>query len=306
MLDDIMIFIKVVEQNSLSKAAKTLNIQTSTVSKHLAELEYKLGKSLFTRDTRNISITEYGKFIYDRFKHMPTYLNDTINTVPNNSKLGKYSDEGELNLCLGSLVSYELICPELGEFVKTYPNIKLNIIFSSSIAKWPKENVHIVLASTFLNDDKLQNRFLRTEYAHLYCRSEYALKYGLPLQPEDLVNHQILGALSMDNKPIECMLLKNTKTGREFMLDSVNTPIRVNNSLYAKKIALNSDYIFGSWDFVCADDLKNGTLITVLPEWIGMKMDFYIVTKKNISRAEQLFIDFIYNCISHSYNQIFS
>lgn len=304
MLDDIMIFIKVVEQNSLSKAAKILNIQTSTVSKHLAELEYKLGKALFTRDTRNINITEYGKFIYDRFKHMPAYLNDTINTIPKNSKLGKYSDEGELNLCLGSVISYELICPQLDEFVKEYSNIRLNINFSPNITKWPGGNVDIVLASTYIADDNLQNRFLRSEYAHLYCRTEYAIKYGIPQKPEELVNHKLLGVLNLDSKPLDYMLLKNIKTGNEFLVDLSKTLIRINNSLYTKKIGIHSDYIFCSWDFVCAPDVKNGNLVAVLPEWVAVKIDFHIVTKKSISKAEQLFIDFMYNCISQAYNKI--
>lgn len=305
MLDNIMIFIQVVEAGSLGKAAKILNIQTSTVSKRLAELEFRLNKLLFIRDTRNINITEYGQFIYDRFRHLSVYLSDTLNRMDSNfNRLNKYDEEGELNLSMGAAISYELVCPCLDDFIKQYPKVKLNINFSINIIQWPSFDTNIVLAAKSINDNNLENRFLRTEYLKLYCSIDYALKYGIPLEPEELVNHKILGPLDIDNKALDYILLKNLKTNKEFLFSMADSPIRTNNALHMKKIGLHSDYIFGSWDSLCVDDLNNGRLIAVLPEWGAYKIDFYLTSRKKVSRLEQTFIDFIYNCMSKAYNKV--
>lgn len=308
MLDDIMIFIKVVEENSLGKAAQSLNIQVSTVSKHLANLENELKKQLFLRDTRNLKITEYGQFLYDRFKHLPSYLSDTINTISLNNSLNYdiNTSPGELNISLGSAISYELISPFLDKFTQLNPMVKLNVHHIANISKWPNDNTNIVLASQYLEDKNLDNRFLRSEYIKLYCRSEYAIKYGIPLEPIDLLNHKFLGGLDINGKPLNYLILKNIKNNKEVMLDASISQIRLNNQLHVKKIGSNSDFIFGSLDSLCAKEVQSGAFIQVLPEWIIFKLDYYLVTKKSINKNEQLFLDFIYHCMSTSYNKILS
>lgn len=304
MFDNIIIFIKVVETNSLGKAAQLLNKQVSTISKHLADLEYELKKQLFIRDTRNIRITEYGQFLYDRFKHLPSYLSDTLNTNHLNNNVN--TNDGELNISLGSAISYELISPYLDRFTELNPRIKLNISHIANISQWPDLKTDIVLASQYLEGINLDNRFLRSEYVKLYCRSEYAMKYGLPLEPIDLPNHRFLGGLDIKGKPLDYLILKNIKNNEEFILDASISQIRLNNQLHLKKIGANSDFIFGSFDSLCVKEVQSGAFIQVLPEWVIFKLDFYLVTKKNIGQNEQLFIDFIYHCMSTSYNKIVS
>lgn len=80
MLDDIVLFINLVETQSFTKVAEKLRLQPSTISKRISLLEQKLGDVLLKRDTRNISVTEYGKFIYDKFNHLSDYVNDVMNT----------------------------------------------------------------------------------------------------------------------------------------------------------------------------------------------------------------------------------
>lgn len=296
MLDDILLFVSLVESGNFKKTAELMSIQTSTVSKHIANLERKLGKTLLIRDTRNITITEYGEFIYDRFKHLPLYITDTLNTN-SISQINFQSHEGVLNVCLGSAISYEFITPQLDHFIQLYPKVKLNINFSTNFTQFHSKDTDIMLSPTYIKGKNLENRFLRTEYGKLFCSNKYADKYGIPLTVEDLNSHRIIGALDINNQVIDYVTMNNINTKEIYMLNLKSSSIKVNNPLHIKKIGVNADYIFGSWESLCCSDLKNGTIIAILPEWIAYKIDFYLVSRKRTTLIEQLFIDFISNCM---------
>jgi hypothetical protein len=60
------------------------------------------------------------------------------------------------------------------------------------------------------------------------------------------------------------------------------------------------EFIFGSWGFLCEEDVRLGKIVHILPEYETFNVDFYIVTRKNIRPVEQLFIDFVYRCANRS------
>lgn len=299
MLDDIALFIKLYDTQSFKKCAELLNMKASTVSKHIMNLEYTLGKSLITRTSRSFKPTKFGKYIYCQFKHISSYTQEVLNTYNKNSKENKSS--GVLNVSMSAAISYELICPVLDEFIKLNPNTQLNMDFTINITNWPTDNTDIVLSVNPINNPNFENRFLRTEYAYLYCRTEYVLKYGIPLEPEELVNHKIIGTMDVNKNPLNHLVLKNNKTNKEFLVDTSNVSIRVNNPLHLRRIGLESDFIFGTWDSLCVRDIEKENLIKVLPEWSAFEIDFYLVTHKIVTPRQQSFIDFIYHCMSRDY-----
>lgn len=300
MLDDISLFIKLYETKSFKKCAELLKTSPSTVSKHIAELEYKLGKLLITRTTKTFEPTPYGTYIYNNLRNIPVFTESVLqsyNTKRKNNKIGT------LNVALGTAISYELISPYIDEFIALNPNIKLNIKFISNISRWPSEDTNIVLGIAAIDHPTLNSRFIRTEKAKLYCSQNYLLKYGLPEKPDHLVNHRIIGML-YDTASYDHLIFHNTKNHSTFILDLSNINLRTNNLLHMKKIGMSSNYIFGSNDSLISQELQNGTIIPVLPDWYVFEMDFYLTTKKTINSLEQSFIHFIHNCMSKSYNSV--
>lgn len=302
MLDEMTLFIRLYEIKSFKKCAEILMIQPSTLSRRIIELEFRLKKQLIIRTSKSFKITEFGEDMYKRFRHLPNLAEVIVSSY---HKEQNSNQSGVLNIALGAAISYELIAPMLDEFMVANPNVKLQVNFTVNITKWPSENTSLVLSARCLEGRNLENRFLRSEYFKLYCRTQYVMKYGMPSDPEDLSNHRVLGGVDLDNKQsVDYVLLKNTKTNREYTLDLTNVPLKINNPLHVRKIGLESDYIFWSWDSLCAKDLAEGTILPVLPEWQTFKLDFYLVSKKNPTVLEQSFIDFIYYCMSKSYSRI--
>lgn len=303
MLDNILLFIKLYETRSFKKCAELLNTSPSTISKHIADLEYKLGKQLIVRTPKTFEPTPYGKYIYNNLRNIPAFTESVINSYHTKRK---NNNVGTLNVAIGTSVSYELISPYIDEFLELNPNVKLNIKFMTQISKWPSEDTSITLGMTEINQPTLDSKFIRTEKAKLYCSKEYALKYGLPEKPDQLVNHRIIGIIGVLHEEIldDHILIHNLKNNSSFILDLSNIKLRTNNLLHNKKIGMSSNYIFGSNDSLVSRDLQNGTIIPVLPDWYTLEVSFYLTTKKTINKLERSFVEFIYERMNKSYDLV--
>ena len=297
MLDDIMLFINLVESESFKKTAVVANMQTSTLSKHIASLEQRLGKLLMIRDTRNLTITPYGKFIYEKFKHLPAYLDSTIK---NNNKQQLKEHSGVLNLQLGTVISQEKINSHLNQFMLAFPDVKLNIMYSTTIQSWG-ENTDITLSPKYIEGSQFNNRFVRTEFFQFYCTNQYIMKYGMPLTVEELKDHRLVGGFATDNKPLDYLTLINQNTKEVYLLDTDNVFIRLNSAIHMKQIGVASDFIFASIESLCLSELRQQSLVKVLPDWTAYKLDFYLTSRKEVTQLEQAFIDFIYKCLGREF-----
>lgn len=315
MLDNIMLFVKLVENGSFRKAAEQLNIQHSTVSKRIMHLEESLQKTLIIRTTKDFELTKDGKFIYERFKHVSSYTDITLRNFNNNP----YSNMDEtISIALPTVLSYEIICPHIGKFMEGFPNVKLNLSFHYGKIQNAISEDEIKITNIYLerilsdsdmilttnNDVNMVNfdyRFMRNEAMKIYCTPEYAQLYGVPTQITDLHNHKIIGALDhVTSKEFDYIKLTQTNTDEVFMLDNSKSQIRSHSVLHAKQIGIHSNYIFGCWESLCTKEVNEGTLIEILPEWKAHEVSFYLLTKKKLNTIEQEVVKFLYRCLGYS------
>lgn len=296
MLDDIMLFVALVEYGSFKKTAQAMNMQQSTVSKHIAELEYKLGKILLIRDSRNFRLTADGIFIHERFKHLNSYIESTLNNLQHKRK---YNLHGEITVSLATVVSYESVSSYIDEFTSEYPDIKLNLLFQSDLPDMASGKTNLAFTYHNIKNNELNCRYMRTESAKLFCKPEYAHQYGLPQQIEDLEKHNLIGGVDMiNNTSTDYIKFTNLKTNKEYMFNNLNTNLRANNYFHIKKIGMTTTkYIFGCTASLCNKEVLNGELLPVLPDWETYSMDFYLISRKKVSDIEQKFIDFMYKCM---------
>lgn len=296
MLDNIIYFLRLYETRSFKNCAELFKIQPSTLSKHIAELEAKLEKQLIIRTSKRFEVTHFGEYLYNQFKHLPSFTEQALKVYDKNQNKNKYA--GTINVTMGIVISYELVCPYIGRFLKKYPDIKLNINFiSSPSSQWPVNNSDVILSSYYIKGQNLNNRFVRSECGNLYCTSDYAMKYGIPDTIEELTKHSILGFLDENLSPITYVKMKNINTEEEYFIDLSNSRVNVNSVLHLKQIAINSEFIFGSLRSSVLDELDNGLLLPVLPNWVLPRNEFYLTSRNQISDEAQLFIDFIYECM---------
>lgn len=292
MLDNITYYIALYETRNFRKCAEKLSIQPSTLSKYITELEKDFKQLLIVRTSRRFEITEFGEYIYNQFKHIPSFIESTIDIY--HKKLSRSRQHGELNVALGPDISYETVSPYIGAFMIENPYIRLNLSYIPYLSTWPSQNISLVLTVMSIDGDNLEHRFVRKDYFRLYCSSDYAMQHGLPKSVHELANHKIIGLVGHDSMPIKYHKLTNLYTDEEFVIDFRHNKLNANSALQMKKIGLHSDYIFPASDSLISDELANGKVIAVLPDWAVRENNIYIVSKKQVTAIEQLFINFLY------------
>ncbi|MDD3266054.1 MAG: LysR family transcriptional regulator [Burkholderiales bacterium] len=286
MIDDIFLFIILYEAHSFTKVAETSNIQQSTVSKRIYKLEAALGHALIIRNGTNFKVTEFGDYIYNKFRHIPLFISTTLESYKN----GFYSDSNDtITVSLPFILSYELLSPHIEKFMIFYPNVKLNILYEKDVPDFGV--VDFAITRHNINHLGFTTKFFRREYAHLYCSNQYAQKYGVPLSTHDLNDRKFINLILDGEKHI--LPLKNGKTSQEFIPHFCNN-LHIDNVMHSKQMGIHAtEHLFGCWDFMCAKELAAGVVVPILPDWSIHTLDFYLIQKFNARNIDKIFINFI-------------
>ena len=144
-------FLKLAETLNFSSAAKELFITQSTLSQQILNLEREFDQPLFVRNSHEVQLTEAGRLL---MPHAQESINAAENCITLVQEL-KHMLVGELNV--GVTFSFSNIMAEtMAEFLKKYPNVKLNVCYDSMAVLMEKLQHHdldLVLAFKPLKTD---------------------------------------------------------------------------------------------------------------------------------------------------------
>lgn len=302
MFEHIAIFISLIECNSFSKAAETLKLSQATISRKLNELEQHIGKVLVLRDTRNMSLTEDGILLFNKFKHLRKDLDNYLQEVNYANKVIK-NHKTSLRICLHSTISYELICPYLTYYTKQFPNVQLEIIFYS-VDLINDIHFDIGISHRILENPEYIVKPIRNDFLKLFCTPQYIAQYGYPKTINEFKSHNVVGCLDNSNNElteVKSLVLVNKYTNEEVIYKINESFIKTNSASHARKIGMSSDYIFWCWESLCEQDVMHGTLVPVLPEFnISKNNMFYLVYKYGLTHEGTKFCEFLYKCMEQS------
>lgn len=112
-------FLAVAREQNITKAAQTLYITQSTLSKQMMDLEEQIGKKLFVRGKRKISLTEEGFFLKNRAQEIIELLENTETALQSEEE----TLSGEICIGCGETVAMDIIVSLIKEFHDQYPNV---------------------------------------------------------------------------------------------------------------------------------------------------------------------------------------
>ena len=185
-------FIQVVEQGSFTKAAKTLDVSTSHISRQLTQLETRLGTRLINRTTRKISLTDAGHQYIISLKHIRQALSDATDHLQGTQQAPK----GLIRITgAGDFVSKQ-IAPLLAQFMKLYPQVSIEIDFSARNVNLIEEGIDLAIRFGRMHDSNLIARRLCNRDMSLVATPNYISKHGIPCSPDELIKHNCLRVLT--------------------------------------------------------------------------------------------------------------
>jgi DNA-binding transcriptional LysR family regulator len=185
-------FAKVVENGSLSAAARALNLSLASVSRQLAALEEQLGARLMNRTTRRLALTEGGRAYYERCRRI---LGDLAEAE---SALSQYqaTPTGRLIVSAPMLFGRHYLAPALPGFLARYPQVTIELTTIDRFVNLVEEGIDVAVRIGALSDSSLVARRLGA-FRRCVCASpRYLSARGMPREPADLAGHDCL-AFSM-------------------------------------------------------------------------------------------------------------
>lgn len=296
-LDDLFLFIRVVDVGSFVHTAKALKISETTVSRRIKNLERQMGISLLSVNTKNFELTDYGRQVYNEIKERYEPVNGLIESIENIIE-HKKEPIGTLNIVLPVVMSLELISPHIPKFISKYPKISLNIQYQNKEVDMIKDGVDIAILNHMPRQQTQKIRNVYSVYFKLYCSKAYAHKYGLPKTPDDLAKHLVVGYILDDGTIPNNVAITNIKT-EQITITSMPRRITTNNGLHSIKWVLSNEMICPLLESSISS-IQEG-IIEVLPEYQLYKMEYYLLRHPHSNSLNiQLFCDFLEKCLKET------
>jgi DNA-binding transcriptional LysR family regulator len=197
-LDDVSIFITVVERQNFSAAALELKISPSAVSKRISRLEHDLRAKLINRSSRRISLTAAGSAFFEACSGIRPIVDEATRAVQGLHNV----PGGKLRVHSSTGVGIKLIAPLIPAFLRQFPELELDLVTRVQGPRVVTQGVDVFLRTVDIHDKMLDSRDLGVCRYVICATSEY-LKTASPLRtPDDLKQHSCLLYLS-DKGPID-------------------------------------------------------------------------------------------------------
>jgi DNA-binding transcriptional LysR family regulator len=190
-LTSIKVFRQVVESGSFVQASEQLNISTAMVSKHVTQVEKRLGVRLLNRSSRTLSLTEAGKVYFERSK---TILDDLEHTELELASLNVVP-RGTLRITCPSWFAGQPLAGLLAEYHRRYPEILVDVSFEDRIVDLVEEGYDLALRFAGSADSLPAGviaRAVRPMAFYLAASREYLERNGAPQAAEDLSRHDFV------------------------------------------------------------------------------------------------------------------
>ena len=286
-LDDLAVFIRVIDRHSFSAAARDLHVDPKTVSKQIARLEQALGATLFERNTRNLRITDEGRAIAERARIALGVLDEIQELATGSSQILS----GTIRLTAPTPFGRKYVAPAIEDFCRLHPQVGFDLRLSDQVQDLYSGDLDLAVRIGELADSRLVARRIATNRRILVASPGYLRTHEAPAAPDDLVRHQCL-VFAYPGLRHDTWSLHN---GRQRKSIKVNGPLSSDNGdvLHGWCLAGLGISLRETWDV--HEDLHRGRLVRVLPGWEAepSKISLVRARREPVPRRLSTFSEFL-------------
>jgi DNA-binding transcriptional LysR family regulator len=285
-LGDLMVFTKVVETESLTKAGRVLGLPKSTVSRRMSRLEDHLGIQLLHRSTRAVTVTEDGALFFEYCLRSIGVLRDGERALQSRAR----HPQGVVRIAIPYVLGQELVCPVLPEFMDLYPDVRLVSVLTDDAVGLLRNGFDVALAIGPLADSGLVAIKLGTTGCGAFGAPEYFERHGAPQNHVELPRFDLLANGTLDRRHVWTLHRDHEEVSVEFTGKLV-----CNDLLFLRDAALAGLGIANLPAFLCKRELAEGRLVEVLPGWQTSDMSFFALfaDPKAVPVRVRTLIDFL-------------
>ena len=289
LLGGIGVLAAIAEGGSFARAAESLHLSPSGVSRAVSRLEARVGVRLLDRTTRSVTLTGEGRRLYAEVAPLLVGIEDAFTQTSGSAEVVR----GRLRVNVDAFFSRRMLAPHIGRFVDRYPDLSLELVTREQLGDLVSEGFDIAVRFGKAPSSTLVARKLLETRTLTLAAPSYIAKHGHPKSPKELADHL-------------CIQVRNSQTGRPMSDWTFNRGKKVITVRTSGRLLITE---VGTLLRACLDGVgiarlkaigvqglvDQGKLIDLFPKWPGETFPLYaLYPSRHLPPAKvRAFIDFI-------------
>ncbi|WP_462322249.1 LysR family transcriptional regulator [Halochromatium sp.] len=285
-IESLRVYLRVVDCLSFTRAANQLQMPRSTVSTSVRDLEERLGVRLLTRSTRSVAPTQDGAAFYERCTRL---LND-YDELETLFQASTQPLSGRLSVSVPGRMGRLIFAPALPKLLEQYPGLEVELSSTDREVDLIQDGIDCAIRVGDITGSSLVARPLGMLEMANCAAPAYLERHGTPQSIGELENHFAVRYASPTNARVEYWDVETPDGVQEMPLRSRVTANHA-EALIACCLAGLGMIQVPAYDV--RDDIRNGTLIEVLPKARAPAMPINIVYphRRHLSHRLRVFMD---------------
>ncbi|CAI3157885.1 HTH-type transcriptional regulator DmlR [Acinetobacter baumannii] len=255
------VFACVVEKSSFSGGARELGITTSAVSQQIRSLENEMDVILLHRSTRKLSLTEAGQAFFSSCQEM------LAAAERGKIRINELRDDliGDLRIATTPDLAVQHIIPALSHWMSAHRGLSVHFEVGHRYIDLIEERIDIAVRMSSTAVEESDSVIPMAFVDQILVASPSYLNQTSPiLHPNDLNNHELLSINAMNDS--RSFNFQHAKTGEKLNIE-MTSRLQSNNLQVAKALCQQGHGIARILYLDAQKELKNGSLIEILPDW---------------------------------------
>jgi DNA-binding transcriptional LysR family regulator len=279
-------FAAVVDAGSFVAAADALGMSKAAVSRHVGELEARLGVRLLQRTTRRLSLTEEGQVFHTRCKELLAGVDEAETEI--SSRSGTAS--GLLRVNAPVTFGIRQLAPLWGSFRARHPQVALDLTLVDRVVDLVEEGYDLAIRIATLPNSTLVSKRLASTRMRLCASPGYLAGHGSPRHPAELTGHAVISYSDWSTKD------EWHFDGPRGRLGVKTVPfMHTNSGDTCRAMALADQGVILQPGFLVGEDIAEGRLVELMPEYRSIELGIYAVypTRKHVLPKVRALIEFL-------------
>jgi DNA-binding transcriptional LysR family regulator len=283
-LNELQIFVRVVQAGSFSQAAKSLDMPNSTVSAKISSLEKRLGVTLLHRTTRKLNVTQAGEVFFAKCLSAIEDLRGAEEELSQNQS----APQGNLKVTAPAVLGSSLLPEVITRFLTQFPKMNIELILSDRAEDLITAGIDLAIRAGDLKDSSLVAKKIGVSYFAPFATAAYLKTHGTPAHPKDLRSHCCLQFSPMGKESWELISKSKQK-----VIVPLPSKVVIDDLNAIKELTLANQGIALLPTFTCGPELKKNKLIRVLPDWRSdvRPLNFLYPPQKFVAPKVHAFMD---------------
>jgi DNA-binding transcriptional LysR family regulator len=188
LLDNLALFLRIVEKGGLAAAGREVGLSPATVSERLTALERHYGAALLTRTTRAISLTDEGRTLVDGARRLLAEADELESRV----RLGVQTLSGPVRLSAPADLGRERVVPVVDAFLADHPGVTVDLHLGDGYVDLVGQGLDFAIRRGTLADSSLRSRSLGRARRVVCASPAYLAAHGTPMHPDELAAHDCI------------------------------------------------------------------------------------------------------------------